>query len=303
MSQFDYFIKLGYECNHNCVHCSVVCDDGQVYNNTTKNRFSTQEVKNIVDTIPFMKNVCFSGGEPTIRQDILEIISYSRKNHITNIFTNMARFSDKNFTQEAAKYLDSIQGSFHSYNEQIFDNITQRDGSYKQVVKGLENILQENVYIMIVCVINNLNIFTIYDTIKFLRNIVPNIRIHLTAPRLMDNTWFKRDLMPKYDHIKKILPQILDDFQDIVTLGYMPFCCISPSKRYELCFNLSDNNIWNKIIMPEHNGKILSMKETEKGQKVKVSRCKECLMNSKCDGIYKEYVEAYKYELDIFPIK
>jgi MoaA/NifB/PqqE/SkfB family radical SAM enzyme len=292
---FDYTIKTDYTCNHNCIHCSVGIK-------RDIKQFTTQEMKNAINMVPVMEDICFSGGEPTIQDNFLEIINYGRKkNHIISILTNMSRFSDKGFTKEAAQYLDLMQGSFHSYDEKIFNKTVQVDNEYKHVLNGLENILQENVLCMIACVITNLNIDTIYDTVVFLRNISPNIRISIAAPHLVGNAWINKNMMPKLSIIKKILPRILDNF-DGISLGHMPFCII-PYNKYDISISNTDKNFFNKMIVPEDRNNPIDLRENELKQKIKFPKCKECIMNNKCSGIYKQYLEVYRNELDLFPIK
>jgi len=35
----------------------------------------------------------------------------------------------------------------------------------------------------------------------------------------------------------------------------------------------------------------------------KAPKCKDCIYNSQCIGVWKEYIEIFKDRLDLFPVK
>ena len=70
--------------------------------------------------------VDFTGGEPTIRRDIFEIISYAKEIGFKKIclITNGQRLADKEF---AKKIVDSGANDFlfsiHEHDEKTYDNL------------------------------------------------------------------------------------------------------------------------------------------------------------------------------------
>ena len=93
-------IELTHRCNLNCVHCYCKGSEDVARNmshaarlaSSTENReLTTQEWKEILDEI-HRKGclwLCFTGGEPLIRDDFLEIYSYAKeKGFIITINTN-----------------------------------------------------------------------------------------------------------------------------------------------------------------------------------------------------------------------
>jgi len=72
-------ILLEY-CNFKCPYCRGLKDE--IYGNRISKRLSFIEVKNIIDIwceeSP-IENIRFSGGEPTLHTDIVEIVKYAKE--------------------------------------------------------------------------------------------------------------------------------------------------------------------------------------------------------------------------------
>lgn len=78
-----------WNCNQKCIHCYAA---GQKQACSTE--LSTEEWKKIIDkckeaNIP---QITFTGGEPTIREDLVELVEYS-KWFVTRINTNRSTFN------------------------------------------------------------------------------------------------------------------------------------------------------------------------------------------------------------------
>ena len=87
---------------------------------------TTQEIKNIIVTIPTDTIVGFTGGEPTIRKDFLEIALYAKStNHKVALQTNGTRFSDWEFAQGACNVIDYVLIAIHSHNPETHNSIVR----------------------------------------------------------------------------------------------------------------------------------------------------------------------------------
>ena len=85
-------IDLTYRCNLNCIHCYCKGSEDK------DKELSTAEWKKILDEIH--REGCiwltFSGGDPLVRDDFLELYSYAKKKgFIITIFTNGHEVSKK----------------------------------------------------------------------------------------------------------------------------------------------------------------------------------------------------------------
>ena len=99
-------LALTYRCNNSCSHC---------YNARPRNfpELETEEWKRIIDRVWDLgiPHIVFTGGEPTLRTDLIELISYAeQKGMVTGLNTNGRRLKDPKFGEQlVAAGLDHVQ--------------------------------------------------------------------------------------------------------------------------------------------------------------------------------------------------
>lgn len=135
---FNLHIDITKKCNLRCKHCYHPFEEYSY-----ENELDLWAIKKVVDEAYDMGVFCIilSGGEPLLRDDILEIIQYiSFKGMCIDLFTN-ATLIDKEFINEIKKYnINNISISIYSDQEQTHDNITQVNGSYKKTKWAIEQL-------------------------------------------------------------------------------------------------------------------------------------------------------------------
>ena len=80
-------ISLTDRCQCRCGHCFAAIQQPL----SEKNELNTEEIKMLIDDFSQLRvnEVCFSGGEPLLRHDILEIVSHAhRKGLVSRLITN-----------------------------------------------------------------------------------------------------------------------------------------------------------------------------------------------------------------------
>jgi radical SAM protein with 4Fe4S-binding SPASM domain len=138
-------LAVTYRCNDDCAHC---------YNARPRDypEITTADWKNILDLIRGIgiPHVVFTGGEPTLRQDLPELVSYaSSLGLICGMNTNGRRLSDLAFLEQlVAAGLDHVQITIESHDPQIHDAMVRRKGAWQQTVNGLRNSLMLPLYVM-----------------------------------------------------------------------------------------------------------------------------------------------------------
>lgn len=104
---------------------------------------STDEWKTIIDQCreAGISQLTFTGGEPTEREDLVELINYARW-HITRLNTN-----GFNITRAYAKKLfdadlDGIQVTLYSRDAKVHDELVGRKGAWVKTVQAIKNSLK-----------------------------------------------------------------------------------------------------------------------------------------------------------------
>jgi uncharacterized radical SAM superfamily Fe-S cluster-containing enzyme len=138
-------LALTYRCNNDCAHC---------YNARPRDfqELDTRQWKAIIDRaweigIP---HIVFTGGEPTLRRDLPELVAYAeRKGQITGLNTNGRRVSDPDYVQKLVQAgLDHVQITLESHDAAIHDQMVCAPVAWKQTVAGVQNVLDTPLFVM-----------------------------------------------------------------------------------------------------------------------------------------------------------
>lgn len=128
--------KGHWNCNQKCVHCYAA---GQEQSSETE--LATEEWKAIVDKCraACVTQLTFTGGEPTMRDDLFELIYYARW-FVTRLNTNGIRLTREYCERLRGASVDSVQITFYSYDEAIHNKLVGA-ARFTDTVAGIENAL------------------------------------------------------------------------------------------------------------------------------------------------------------------
>ncbi len=138
-------LALTYRCNDDCAHC---------YNARPRDfvEIPTLAWKRILDKLwtVGIPHIVFTGGEPTLRDDLPELIAHAEQNgQITGLNTNARRLSDEKYLQSIVEAgLDHVQITLESHDPEIHDAMVRRKGAWSQTVQGLKNALSSRLFVM-----------------------------------------------------------------------------------------------------------------------------------------------------------
>ena len=133
-----------WNCNQRCVHCYAAGQKGGV-----EKEISTEDWKKIIDKCRRIgtPQLTFTGGEPTMRKDLIELIDYA-KWFVTRLNTNGILLT-KEYCEELKKVsLDSMQITFYSYDENIHNTLVGAP-KYQDTVAGIKNALEAGISVSI----------------------------------------------------------------------------------------------------------------------------------------------------------
>ena len=141
-----------WHCNQKCIHCYAA---GQEHSDEPE--LSTEDWKKILDKCreAGIPQVTFTGGEPTMREDLFELISYARW-FISRLNTNGIKLT-KDYCRELRRAeLDSVQITFYSEEADVHNRLVGAP-QYENTVKGIENALEAGLSVSIntpLCTLN-----------------------------------------------------------------------------------------------------------------------------------------------------
>ena len=176
MAPYRMDLALTYRCNDDCAHC---------YNARPRDypELPTEAWKRVIDrcwalSIP---HIVFTGGEPTLRDDLPKLIAHAEANgQITGVNTNARRLSDPYFVEALIKSgLDHIQITVESHEAKIHDQMVGKQGAWQQTIAGLRNVLDSSLFVMTNTTMLQDNYTSLSETLDFLAEFgVPTVGLN-----------------------------------------------------------------------------------------------------------------------------
>ncbi|MHA1835380.1 MAG: radical SAM protein, partial [Candidatus Odinarchaeia archaeon] len=250
-----------------------------------------------------------SGGEPTLFPDLFELIRYARKElnyEHTQLETNTRMFSYPEYTNRFLKLLEdtkpvipeyvslrtdfSFRVSIYSHKQNIHDLITQVPGSFKQTVKGIENLLISGQEVVSNTVISSLNYRELDETAKFLFRLGITSQEYSFIHDAKDKNYRKFTI--KYSKFKPYLEKLLACIKKLkkvsVFIENIPFCFMRDNEVF-----ISDNHYvlgkYRRLRYYAFPGKI-KKEEYKRGGCLNKEKCKYEFI---CRGIDQKYIKTY----------
>ena len=158
-------LALTYRCNNDCAHC---------YNarERASPELPTDDWKRALDIVWGLgiPHVVFTGGEPTLRDDLPELIAHAEHNgQITGLNSNARRLSDPRYLERLVNAgLDHVQITLESHDPQIHNRMVRAKGAWSKTVAGIKNALASPLYVMTNTTMLRDNASTMAATLEFL---------------------------------------------------------------------------------------------------------------------------------------
>lgn len=161
-------LALTYRCNNACSHCYVT-PERRNWDATME--LDTANWKRILDLLldHAVPHVTFTGGEPTLRDDLVELVRYTEEiGIIAGLVTNGRRLTQSLVDALIKAGLDYVQITLESHLPEIHDKMVGVKGAWQETVAGLDRFIATDVYTLTNTTLTKLNRKTIGDTIAFL---------------------------------------------------------------------------------------------------------------------------------------
>jgi radical SAM protein with 4Fe4S-binding SPASM domain len=161
-------LALTFKCQNNCIHCYA----GGPHET---DELTTEEWKRVIDRMHEIGVfiVTFTGGEPTLREDLPELLLYAQnKGIVTGLVTNGRELKDKRYVEKLEKSgLDFVQITLESHKAQIHDSMTATKGSFKETVAGITNAVLSKIYVTTNTTLSKYNASEFLETIDFIKEL------------------------------------------------------------------------------------------------------------------------------------
>lgn len=155
----DLAVTVDFHCNSACTFC-VVQEGMNNYRGVPFERFVEITDENLRSHK--YDRVIFTGGEVTLEKSLFRFVEHARRSgafrHV-RLQTNARKLADPAFTRALVDAgLDEFFVSIHGDTAALHDTITQRPGSFDELVRGLDHLAQHPVRRITNTVIHRTNI-------------------------------------------------------------------------------------------------------------------------------------------------
>ena len=294
----------GYACNNNCWFCSEMLNRG-------KQDRTTSEIKSELANSKKegTQRVVFTGGEPTIRPDIVELVAYANSLSFDEIFiiTNGRMLFYKEFARSLSKAgLTHILFSLHAPTAEIHDFLTRSPGSFEQIVQGIKNMKDVGgVMIENNCAITQKNYKQLPALAEMLIELGVDFYEFILVNPFSIATCHKEkfeEFVPRLSEIEKYVHRALDiGIKNDVwcTAEAIPICYMKGYERHVTELRMAPER---SIRGPDNRYVPDVNKSRKETGKIKPQSCKKCKYYLLCEGIWGHYAEHYGIE-ELKPVK
>ncbi|MDD3032343.1 MAG: radical SAM protein [Bacilli bacterium] len=282
MKELD--IKLGYNCNNNCLFCLNKDKRGFGY--------ATEELKKQIEISANngCKKLIISGGEPLIYNNFFEIVKFARERGIPNyqIQTNGRMLFYGEMVERIKRICPNVDFlvSFHYPNAEMYKKYSQVDG-FNQVLEGLKNLQKHSLKF-------TTNTVLFKENIKFLNEILSTLSkvdCKYSQFRFIDghnvgDDFF--DFVPRMEEAVSEIKKVIFNYPELkIYIHEIPACVLGRDLE-DYITSMPNIERENFNLKKE----VLTSPEIVRQQFI-YPNCDGCMNKMRCLGVRKSYLKFF----------
>lgn len=285
-------LRLGLGCNVTCPFCNVPWESYDA-----PMRLSLTEIKAEIDRIAAegCERMHISGGEPTIRPELPDVVAYARAKGMTHVELQTNGIQLKSQARVARLKEAGLTQAFvglHSHIPKVHDFLVQSPGAFADCVEGVRNLAREGIEVTLNPVLTVVNFRTLTGFIEFIHGSLPGVaQVSLSVVQPHGRAARNKSLMPRYGELSPFVERAVERAEGLGVLVNNPFCGLP------LCVGG-----WHKRLVRNVEYCEAEMGRVPgDGEKFHPEPCGSCGLSSHCGGVWKEYPSIHPVS-DLRPI-
>jgi MoaA/NifB/PqqE/SkfB family radical SAM enzyme len=280
-------LKVGFACNNHCVFC-VQGDKRSRYSPRT-----FDELRGVLrEERARVTAVVFTGGEPTVRRDLVELVACARDlgYRTIQIQTNGRMFAHAGFVRRLVEAgANEFSPALHGHVAALHDFLTDAPGAFAQTVTGIRNLKALGQFVLTNSVITKPNYRHLPDLARLLVSLgVDQFQLAFVHPVGTAGDQFAR-VVPRMEaaspHVRASL-QVGRDAGRRVFTEAVPYCILP---GYEQC--VVEKYIPRTAIYDAESTIADYTRYRLDEGKLKGPDCPGCVHFAECEGPWREYPE------------
>lgn len=190
-------------CNLKCEHCYA--NSGR----NPENELTKQEALKMINHAKQLgvKFLLFTGGEPLLRDDIFELMKYSKYREITNFLATNGTLITEKHIPKIKKYVDKINISIDFPDKVLHDEFRGVKGSFDKSINAIRLLKNNNIAVSVSTTVSNANI----DYIESIISLCKKLGVPLNIKRLINVGRSEKNKLyfskKEYSKLKRILEE------------------------------------------------------------------------------------------------
>jgi len=279
-------VILGYDCNLACDYCTITpamreraLSTAQVVTELRAGRAANYDA------------VAFTGGEPTIRRDLLGLVRAARQLGYTSIKvqSNGLLFAPAaNVTRLVEAGVTRFHISIHTHDAALYDTLVRRDASYAEMVAGLRNVVATGLPLIADIILKADTYAALPDAMRWLHE--RGVRAaHLWFVSLTDGN---RDNLASMPRMVDVVPYVhtalafAREAQMDVRSLHIPRCLLGDDHVHAW----DPGSARVRVVTPEATFELANSKLAGS---VYVPACDGCTFRAICPGVRTDYIARY----------
>ena len=166
----DVICEISYICNLACPTCF------RWTSKPDEHELTAEQWKTVITKLKAWLgtyNLTFTGGEPFLRQDLLDIVRFASENGIvTNVVSNGSLIDKTLARQIVASDLDGLALSLNSLKRHIHNETRGTNGSFDEVMTAIENVkeVRQGMRLSLSTTVVRENIGELVDMVEFVKS-------------------------------------------------------------------------------------------------------------------------------------
>ena len=279
-------VILGYDCNLACDYCTIT-PEMRARSMTTRAvlRELTRGRADGFDA------VSFTGGEPTIRRDLVGLVREARSAGYSDIKvqSNGLLFAQgRNVDALLSAGVTRFHVSIHTHLDAAYDRLVQREGSHALMAAALDELVARDVTLVADLILKE-------DTYRALPAAVAWLHArgvlaaHLWYVSLTDGNRERTESLPRMTEVMPFVHEALSwsraHAMDLRSL-HIPRCLLARDVAH--AYDPGADRV--RVVTPEST---FELRDSRLAGRLHVPACEGCEHRSVCPGIRPDYLEVY----------
>lgn len=242
-------LALTYRCQNACPHCYVA-------RAADYPEMDTAAWKEVLERVwaAGIPHVCFTGGEATLRPDLVELVAHAQgRGLVTGLLTNGRRLADADYLGRlVAAGLDHVQITLESHDQEVHDRMVAAEGAWGETVQGIRNAVAAGLYTTTNTTLTRENVPGIAMTVAWIARLgVPafacNSLIYAGRGAQVGTGFDEGELAPVLEKVRQAAEE-----HGLRLIWYTPtqYCAFSPLQR-ELGVKACTAALYNMCVEPD----------------------------------------------------